>query len=496
MLKIKKKISMKKQLLLIGLILGMFTAFSQEVKTTVNPATEPAQEQTCTADNDFCPHRINVYLGGGYANNTFKNFEKDLAKKCSYTALAEIGYTYFFHQNFGIGIGVGINKVGAIATINDSRTLKDVHDPIYFGEELYDLSYKATNIKEKINVWAIEVPLTVQAEKKWGKHGIYGGLGVKGYFPIAANVKLSNGIFELDEIYGGDMNQHYQALKQWMDPVKMNDKTNKQKMRCSVDILGEFGGVFGISRATDFYIGAYASYGFLNVYPKDGKMSFENIGKLDPRLSAAAGYYVNSVEKWNLLQVGVKAGFHFKTCKNLRSEKYMRDEKRAFMDEMKRKQNEPIIVTNTVQEYYYFVPTISQELLDEAGNDPQKKKALMDLAQSLSNIKILFDLDKDIPKLDESKRQYIDKASEVLKANPDLKITVTGYTSPEGTVPHNQNLGNRRALAVRDIFINKGVPADQIAVQNFTADDPQHKIDIPEKEYPEQRAVIFKIEKK
>jgi outer membrane protein OmpA-like peptidoglycan-associated protein len=209
-----------------------------------------------------------------------------------------------------------------------------------------------------------------------------------------------------------------------------------------------------------------------------------------------AANYANAKDKWNLVQVGVKVGFHIKTCKSFRTDKFMRDEKRAFMDEMKKKKNEPIVVTNTVTEYYYFVPTISQELLDEAANDPNKKKALMDLAQSLSNIKILFDLDKDIPKLDDNKRQHIDRASEVLKANPDLKVIITGYTSPEGSVPHNKDLGNRRALAVRQIFIDKGVPGDQIAVQNFTADDPQHKIDIPEKEYPEQRAVIFKIEKK
>jgi outer membrane protein OmpA-like peptidoglycan-associated protein len=105
-------------------------------------------------------------------------------------------------------------------------------------------------------------------------------------------------------------------------------------------------------------------------------------------------------------------------------------------------------------------------------------------------------LDKDIPKLDDYKRDYIKQAAELLKANPDLKVIVTGYTSPEGTVTHNQDLGHRRAVAVRQHFIDRGVPQDQIAVQNYTAEDPQHKQDIPDKDYKEQRAVIFKIEKK
>ena len=120
----------------------------------------------------------------------------------------------------------------------------------------------------------------------------------------------------------------------------------------------------------------------------------------------------------------------------------------------------------------------------------------MDLAQSLSMIKILFDLDKDIPKLSDRNKTDIAKATEILKANPDLKVTITGYTSPEGSQSHNQDLAQRRARAVRGIFINEGVPSDQIATAAFTAEDPQHKIDIPETEYSQQRAVIFRIEKK
>jgi outer membrane protein OmpA-like peptidoglycan-associated protein len=277
--------------------------------------------------------------------------------------------------------------------------------------------------------------------------------------------------------------------------MNLENASIKSKMRCSIDILGEFGGVFGISRRTDFYLGAYATYGFLNVYPEKGI----DVGKLDvtdPRVSQIANQFVNFSDKWNMLQIGLKLGFHFKPCKECGNAEYRKDHQRRYWDEMMKKKNEPIIVTNTVQEYYYVVPTIAQDLLDESANDPAKKKALLELAQELSNIKILFDLDKDIPKLNDYKRDHIKRAAELLRDNPELKVIVTGYTSPEGTVAHNKDLGHRRALAVREIFIDRGVPADQIAVQNYTAEDPQHKRDIPEKEWPEQRAVIFKIEKK
>jgi len=490
---------MKKHLFLIGLIFTMFVAYAQTTETKSEPQPTATADSIAQPQDDFCPHRVIVRVGGGYANNMFKKlFEDYNAKRCSYTAMAEIGYTYFFHRNVGIGIGVGINNLTRIAKLTDNGGGL-VYQEGYNNEEgdkFYWLNYSLKGFKQKHTTWALEVPLTVQFEKKWGKHGIYAGVGAKGYFPfISSQVSYRDQAIDLLNIYDKYANCFMEKLNVHLDPVVLKDgRTVKPKMRPSVDVLAEFGGIFGLSRAVDLYVGVYGSYGFLNILPKDG-IDLSSLEVVHPVMSQVMDKYINTSEKWNTVMAGLKLGFHFKPCKSCRSDKYMRDEKREFMDEMKKKQKEPIVVTNTV-EYYYFVPTISQELLDETADDPAKKKILMELAQALSNIKILFDLDKDIPKLNDYKREHIDRASKLLRENQDLKVIISGYTSPEGTRAHNQDLGYRRAVAVREIFINKGVPAAQIAVQNFTAEDPQHKIDIPEKEYPEQRAVIFKIEKR
>jgi len=491
---------MKKHLFLIGLIFAMFVAYAQTTETKSAPQPTATADSIAEPQEIFCPHRILVRVGGGYANNMFKSLKEDYnARRCSYTAMAEIGYTYFFHKNVGIGIGVGINHLVRSARITDTQ-IKTVYDGKYntiepkeYSKE-YDLEYSLKSFKQKQTVWAIDVPLTIQFEKKWGKHGIYAGVGVKGYFPIASKCGYPNQTLYRNSIYDASLDLYMPILDVHLAEVKFKDESVKPKMRPSVDVLAEFGGIFGLSRAVDLYIGVYGSYGFLNILPKEG-INLSQLTVLDPVVAQVLDGYINPTKKWNTVMAGLKFGFHFKPCKSCRSDKYMRDEKRDFMDEMKKKQKEPIIVTNTV-EYYYFVPTISQELLDETAEDPAKKKILMDLAHALSNIKILFDLDKDIPKLNDYKREHIDRASKLLKENQDLKVIISGYTSPEGTRAHNQDLGYRRAIAVREIFLNKGVPADQISVQNFTAEDPQHRIDIPEKEYPEQRAVIFKIEKR
>jgi outer membrane protein OmpA-like peptidoglycan-associated protein len=486
---------MKKQLLLIGLIFTMFVVYSQTIDTKSESKPTATADTVAEPKNDFCPHRLWLHFGGGYASNTFKEI-KDISKRTSYFAMAEFGYTYFFHRNVGIGIGVGIHHTGAIAKINDHAIYYNLIDPGYNNGDPYDLTYNVKNIKEKQNIWAIEVPLVLQFEKKWGKHGIYAGIGVKGYFPFSARVGFTDGTIESELIWDEALQVHMKRLLKHMDPKNFKSQSVKPKMRCSVDILADFGGIFGISRSTDIYIGAYGSYGFLNILPKNG-IDLTKLDATDPLVGAVTNKYVNTTDKWNLWQVGAKIGFHFLPCKSCGNEEYMGDMKRKYMNEMMKKKNEPVVVTNTVQEYYYFVPTVSQELLEENANNPEKKKAIAELAAELSKIKILFDLDKDIPKLDDYKKDHIRRASELLRANTDLKVIITGYTSPEGTKDHNRELGHRRALAVRKVFIDKhGVSPDQIAVQNFIAEDQQHKVDIPEKEWSEQRAVIFRIEKK
>jgi len=485
---------MKKQLLLIGLIFTMFVAYSQTIENKNEPKPTATADEVAAPKDEFCPHRIWTHIGGGYASNTFKEI-KDISKRLSGFAMLEVGYTYFFHRNVGIGLGVGIHYTGASAKVNDHAT-KNLLDERYYGQDRYDMTYGTKNLREKQDIWAIEVPLVLQFEKKWGKNGIYGGIGLKGYFPFAARVGFKDGTIDPQKIYDKELNVTYNKdVLVHLDARDLKGQTVKPKMRCSIDILADFGGIFGIARNTDIYVGLYGSYGFLSILPKKG-INLVNLTPKDKVVALLADKYVNTSKNWNLWQIGVKVGFHFLPCKNCGNDEYMSDLKRRYMNEMMKKQKEPVVITNTV-EYYYFVPTVSQELLEETANNPEKKKAIMDLAQALSNIKILFDLDKDIPKLDDTKREYIKNAAKLLKENPDLKVIISGYTSPEGTEAHNKDLGHRRALAVRKIFIeNHGVPADQITVQNFTAEDPQHKMDIPDKDYKEQRAVIFKIEKR
>lgn len=62
-----------------------------------------------------------------------------------------------------------------------------------------------------------------------------------------------------------------------------------------------------------------------------------------------------------------------------------------------------------------------------------------------------------------SQMPSLEHVANYLKDNPDAKITVNGYASPEGTEEYNLQLSQRRADAVKNILVDKyGIATDRI----------------------------------
>jgi OOP family OmpA-OmpF porin len=72
----------------------------------------------------------------------------------------------------------------------------------------------------------------------------------------------------------------------------------------------------------------------------------------------------------------------------------------------------------------------------------------------------LFDFDKSVVRPDG--RKSIDDALAKLKG-VDLELVIaTGHTDSRGTDAYNQKLSERRAAAVKDYLVSKGIPASKI----------------------------------
>ncbi len=60
----------------------------------------------------------------------------------------------------------------------------------------------------------------------------------------------------------------------------------------------------------------------------------------------------------------------------------------------------------------------------------------------------------------------------IMKKNPDLKVEVDGHTDSTGPAAYNMTLSERRAKAVMEYFISKGVDAERLTMKGFGLTNP------------------------
>jgi outer membrane protein OmpA-like peptidoglycan-associated protein len=58
-------------------------------------------------------------------------------------------------------------------------------------------------------------------------------------------------------------------------------------------------------------------------------------------------------------------------------------------------------------------------------------------------------------------------AAALTQQDPESKIVVEGYTDSQGTASSNQDLSDRRAQAVRDYLVSRGISGDRLTAQGF-----------------------------
>ena len=68
--------------------------------------------------------------------------------------------------------------------------------------------------------------------------------------------------------------------------------------------------------------------------------------------------------------------------------------------------------------------------------------------------------------VDASQLPNVERIATYLKNHKDAKVIIKGYASPEGSAEINAKIANARAVAVRDILVNKyKIAADRITAE-------------------------------
>lgn len=78
---------------------------------------------------------------------------------------------------------------------------------------------------------------------------------------------------------------------------------------------------------------------------------------------------------------------------------------------------------------------------------------------------VLFSVDQ--ARLNAEGLRMVQRLATVLQQNPKRSVLVEGFTDSTGSTQHNQDLSERRSMAVRDALLELGVPRGQIAVRGY-----------------------------
>ena len=75
---------------------------------------------------------------------------------------------------------------------------------------------------------------------------------------------------------------------------------------------------------------------------------------------------------------------------------------------------------------------------------------------------------------------FLDRMIKVVEGHSDLRVKVTGHTDSDGSNNYNDGLSQRRAQAIIDYFVSKGLSADRLVFDFKGETDPVDTNDTPE----------------
>lgn len=423
------------------------TTFSIQCKTvTKELPAKPAEKPQKTNKG----HHIQGYAGLGYSRLGYSPARTNDAAKGGLGATIGFNYAYYFHENWGVSAGIAFDYYGDKGVINDVYEWQGQGDS---DGEQYTHRVYGHNWSEKQRVGTVNVPIGIQTmyplNDKENAIKLYGGAGLQIGLPVFKNFSLAGGQIEHRGWYPQwRMEVHDQTDRDFYyegtDAFAITD--NKLQLRSiAIGVFADLGVAIPVAEQWDVMVGAFAKVTCNNMYAGEGKAlgwRNDNASQADgvPRQHTFMEQYtglVNSeevaaVRPW---MVGIKIGFNW----------HHQPKPKEVLPEYERIQ----VCDTTI--------TIAERRETELKPQPESAKKIEKLMQRSV---IWFDLDSWEPKLKPA--DIIDKIAAILIENPEQHILVNGHASKEGNDAHNQMLSSKRAQAIVDLLIEKGVNPAQI----------------------------------
>ena len=415
-------------------------------------------------------HYIEAHVGLGYGSLGYgfsdpANFGNPNSVNGSFSALLQIQYAYFFHQNWGVGAGLWFTNYTSHAHLGgyygwdhtmtgwDGLTDTDTEQP-------YNHRVDVNRWNERQTIHDIGIPISIQfrEQKEHWKAGIFASLGIAPSFSVSKKYKVTAGELAHSAYYP-QWNLTLDNMHEFGNKDFTQEAAAKGTMsvRPQVAIFADLGALIPLTKQIDLLVG-----GYFNCALNDANSSTkQEVGWKDNVFTFMndyqGAYAIREAGSSHPWQVGVKIGVHWH---------YIKPDKHETVDYF-----EHFMRPDTTVQLVSRQDTVVDEYMETLVRTSVQRAA--EKVEKLN--KIYFALDSY--KLTHKAKYYLSSIVKVLNDAPEAKIAIDGHASVEGDSIHNEELSYNRAQAVYKYLVSQGLSSERVVVLGHGSRIPNEELE-------------------
>ncbi|MCQ2343500.1 MAG: OmpA family protein [Paludibacteraceae bacterium] len=457
-------------------------------------------------------HNINFYFGVGMNTMAYDPLEGDW--KPSHGGDFRLQYQVMFNKHWGLAIGAQATVYQSAAIYNYSfQHLNLVHPD---NGLLYDQTITFNDWKEKQLMLQVEVPIMFNYRHFINKKTAFLlGAGASLAFPVYSTYKTVDGNYTITGYFPSTNVTYSNIVEHGFSSTKYGDDGDHNYNAFNVGAIIDLGFTFKMTRISDFYLGLYGGYYFLNTIDhKDQELI------LRPTLDAP-GKYVGTfcsdrVKEVHPFNFGIRLGFMFRVDQADKKAKAFEDrlaqarKDRKDLELMKLKHQQDSLdalnlAAQSAEDAEAARRRLERESAEKNALDAEfqalraehdsllKKKAEIQERKRIAghiNSIAHFDSAQDFPYMDEEAADALKKLADLMRKNPNVIVMVFGHADSSGNSDQNIIYGQRRAEAMKTILVKHGADPSRIICVSRGDKDPVASNDTPEGRKLNRRAEI------